>query len=54
MRGYNDNSDMLNDVEKREKGPAMFKNKTQDQARDEILASVRAYCEEFHEKKKPF
>ena len=33
----------------------MFKNKTKDQDRDEILASVRAYCDKYHvENKKPF
>ncbi|MBT9776380.1 lipopolysaccharide biosynthesis protein RfbH [Clostridium sp. MCC353] len=32
----------------------MFENKTEQQAREEILELVEAYCEQFHNKKKPF
>ena len=32
----------------------MFENKTEQQAKEEILEMVGAYCEQFHNKKKPF
>ena len=32
----------------------MFENKTEQQAREEILAAVKAYCDTFHNKKEPF
>ena len=32
----------------------MFENKTEAQARQEILDLVAEYCEAFHNKKKPF
>lgn len=32
----------------------MFENKTEQQAKEEILKMVGAYCEQFHNKKKPF
>lgn len=32
----------------------MFENKTEQQAREEILTAVRAYCDTFHNKKEPF
>ena len=32
----------------------MFENKTEQQAREEILTAVKAYCDTFHNKKEPF
>ena len=32
----------------------MFENKTEQQAREEILTAVKAYCDRFHNKKEPF
>ena len=32
----------------------MFENQSQQQAREEILAAVKEYCEQFHNQKKPF
>ena len=32
----------------------MFENKTEQQARKEILTAVKAYCDTFHNKKEPF
>lgn len=32
----------------------MFENKTERQARDEILSAVKEYCDTFHNQKKPF
>ncbi len=32
----------------------MFENKTEQQAREEILAAVREYCDTYHNQKKPF
>lgn len=32
----------------------MFEQKTEQQAREEILASVKEYCSKYHNKKKPF
>lgn len=32
----------------------MFENKTEDQAKEEILKAVKEYCNTFHNKKKPF
>lgn len=32
----------------------MFENKTEQQAKEEILEMVGAYCDQFHNKKKPF
>ena len=32
----------------------MFENKTEQQAREEILAAVKEYCDTFHNQKKPF
>lgn len=32
----------------------MFENKTEQQAREEILSAVKEYCETFHNQKKPF
>ena len=32
----------------------MFENKTENQAREEILELVKEYCDTFHNQKKPF
>ncbi len=37
-----------------ERGMDMFANKTQEQAREEILDLVREYCDTYHNVKKPF
>lgn len=41
----------MKDVQAAQNGGSMFENKTEQQAKDEILKMVAEYCDTYHNKK---